>query len=126
MTLVQFLTEKPFWYELHWIFIFFGVPNWQKFSPNKLWFPCLMSMSRLCLQDVNNYLYMDLKHKLQSKLQKNLLASLLTSLNFMYLKSLLRSKVDFHLAQKLDFQSLKSTLKQIYIMVHSHLMLSQC
>jgi hypothetical protein len=67
-------------------------------------------MSRLRRQDVNNYLYMDLKDKLQSKLQKNLLASLLTSLNLCP-EIPVEVKVDFHLAQKLDFQSLK-TLKQ--------------
>jgi hypothetical protein len=81
MTLVQFFTKKHFCYELHWFFFFFFLLPIDKISPQKkLWFPCLMSMSRLHCQDVNNYLYTDLKHKLQSRLQKNLLALVLTSL----------------------------------------------
>jgi hypothetical protein len=59
-----------------------------------------MSMSRLRHQDVNKYLYMDLKDKLQSKFQKSL-ASLTLDFTFNLCPEIpVEVKVDFHLAQK--------------------------
>ncbi len=101
VTLAQFFTITLLvWVALNFLFLFF-VANWLKFSPKQnsdshdshLWVDYVAKMW-------TNYLYMDLKDKLQSKLQKNLLAYH-SWLHLTYvLKSLVKVKVRFLLSSK--------------------------